>query len=860
MSNACVLTKWLVDASFSNSTVTCVSSHLLLSIICITCRTISTRRALPKKTVQYSLITARRTLNALGLAQVQDQTWFASIFVPHNKFCHLVCHMCHPWLLSHAPSSMSASFSSTTYPTTQREHSHLQAHTVDKSRHQESLWRQDLQSGRNPRTTTPTGSEPKELATVSRIEAYSGDPYQSFDVQENFWRRTSPSSDHRRSEGCWRNWDSRLTDSKILETSCFQSQMHFDESVGSTVDSDLEDGELQQMLTSPLYAQKASVKPDAMESCRRKRGKCTIYSSRSKGRKVWSRSSEGQKALVKPNALFSSEQGNLIKSSVFGNANPSNLRGSLLEGNKDHLLNQSKSDWWRKNCMSNPSISASVNCNDKRQRLALQDAQYWLLNQGENKFDCKKNYLSKKVLRNTPIRNMHEMGEMKRGQELRVDEVSVQKLSENHETIQQLSSQLQEMQQQMNSVSDSGDFQDVESKFCGRLSHVSSQPVMIPSARSMLSRDKRLPHDTWNHSGLQEYVFWKLIFLRLIHPEIILKEFNLTTCKETEKQSLEQKRRILVAQFQWHLQQNRWQSSTIPVELPQNYMVGQQRQRISELQFDNSPIHNRFQYGKFDSKPKSLPVLIFHRILCYGSKTWRWLFHWKNWNPRDQFMERFFQTPRCWTRGLLQPWTRSSRIPSSRRKSVSKNWTPRKRTGFYEEDRSVLHDLRLLSSDWRSWHSTRLCWFLLCCSSYDDNVEEFIHNDTRWDEVHNQCRKFHPMMSWKVCTNGENVSPRNLKPYWNCTTWRFIRKSRCPIITNWRRWWRGVLIRNFDCEILTPDMGDLKEPWSRVERGWVALKDEKESVSRGKKKASVRKETDAVSATKPNIVRKKPEH
>ena len=31
---------------------------------------------------------------------------------------------------------------------------------------------------------------------------------------------------------------------------------------------------------------------------------------------------------------------------------------------------------------------------------------------------------------------MHEMGEMKRAQELRVDEVSVQKLRENHETIQ----------------------------------------------------------------------------------------------------------------------------------------------------------------------------------------------------------------------------------------------------------------------------------------------------------------------------------------------------------------------------------------------------------------------------------------
>ena len=56
------------------------------------------------------------------------------------------------------------------------------------------------------------------------------------------------------------------------------------------------------------------------------------------------------------------------------------------------------------------------------------------------------------------------MGEIKRGQEQRVDEFSVQKLRENNETIQQLTSHLQQMQVQMNSMTDSGDFQDVEFK------------------------------------------------------------------------------------------------------------------------------------------------------------------------------------------------------------------------------------------------------------------------------------------------------------------------------------------------------------------------------------------------------------
>ena len=95
---------------------------------------------------------------------------------------------------------------------------------------------------------------------------------------------------------------------------------------------------------------------------------------------------------------------------------------------------------------------------------------------------------------------------MKRAQERRVDEVSVQKFRENHETIQKLTFHLQEMQEHMNSMNDSGEIQEVESNYCGRLSYVSSQPAMIPSSRSMLSRDKRLPLDTWNTSGLQENV------------------------------------------------------------------------------------------------------------------------------------------------------------------------------------------------------------------------------------------------------------------------------------------------------------------------------------------------------------------
>ena len=126
-----------------------------------------------------------------------------------------------------------------------------------------------------------------------------------------------------------------------------------------------------------------------------------------------SHSSEGQKALGKPNALFSSEQGNLIRSSVFRNANPSNLRGSLLEGNKDHLLNQARSDL----AMQDLHVKSSKNCIGELQRqtedqkLALQGARNGFVESRREQVRVQEELsLKETVLRNTQIRNMHDMG------------------------------------------------------------------------------------------------------------------------------------------------------------------------------------------------------------------------------------------------------------------------------------------------------------------------------------------------------------------------------------------------------------------------------------------------------------------
>ena len=198
---------------------------------------------------------------------------------------------------------------------------------------------------------------------------------------------------------------------------------------------------------------------------------------------------------------------------MFKYADPSNLGRSLLEGNKDHLLSQARSELMRQEHQVG-SLNSCINELQQQayaQGLELQDAHHGYIEARREQVRSQEELsMKEKLLPDTQTRNVHGMGEMKRTQELRVDELSAQKLRESHETIQKLTSEIREMQEQMNSMNDSGDFQDVESNYSGRLSYVSSQLVMIPSSRSMLSRDKRLPFDTWNSPGSQENVFGDL--------------------------------------------------------------------------------------------------------------------------------------------------------------------------------------------------------------------------------------------------------------------------------------------------------------------------------------------------------------
>ena len=107
-----------------------------------------------------------------------------------------------------------------------------------------------------------------------------------------------------------------------------------------------------------------------------------------------------------------------------------------------------------------------------------------------------------RVLRETQIRNIHEWEKLKSLQEMRIDEFSRKEQRESHAIVQELTSQVQEVQERMNYMNVfrvSRYRVDLQWKIISR-----SQSAVVPSPRAMSSRDQRLRFDTWNLSGTQE--------------------------------------------------------------------------------------------------------------------------------------------------------------------------------------------------------------------------------------------------------------------------------------------------------------------------------------------------------------------
>ena len=167
------------------------------------------------------------------------------------------------------------------------------------------------------------------------------------------------------------------------------------------------------------------------------------------------------------------------------------------------------------------------------------------------------------------------------------------------------------------------EFQEVESNHSGRLSYVPSQPEMIPSSRALLSRDKRLPLDTWNTLETQENVLGNQFSTFDSSQNHHQGDYLFTTPGETGPVP-----QAILFRKRWRANQGH------------NSNVDGCKKAVDHefIIFCGYPAEF---YGwtaktadigtaRQDSKTKWLLVLIFHQKVCYGSKKWRWSSHWMN--------------------------------------------------------------------------------------------------------------------------------------------------------------------------------------------------------------------------------------
>ena len=232
------------------------------------------------------------------------------------------------------------------------------------------------------------------------------------------------------------------------------------------------------------------------------------------------------------------------------------------------------------------------------------------LEQNKNAKFYKKNYgVSKKDFREVHQQNLTEMEELRKFQSSTFDMLTRQKFIEDQNTIVELSGRLQELQNEVNCMSDSKDFQDAESVRSGNY-HVTSQPMLFPkhpafegSLRPPFVSPRRkegLP-DIWDTSGISGNVF--------ANPQASSSAPYPQELNSPWKKTIEEPLHMSTAEKSDRPERNqdlRCQSGPLAKDSvifsggdsSKNYGADQQRLQISDLHFDKFPTPATFACWK----------------------------------------------------------------------------------------------------------------------------------------------------------------------------------------------------------------------------------------------------------------------
>ena len=227
-------------------------------------------------------------------------------------------------------------------------------------------------------------------------------------------------------------------------------------------------------------------------------------------------------------------------------------------------------------------------------------------------------------------------------------------------------------------------------------------------------------------------------------------------------------------------------------------------------------------------------------------------------NHRVQFTVTLIsRISRCWTGRLRLVWSKSSRIPTSRKKSIWKKWKLKKRFDSFADN------LRLLLDHWRSWYRSWLLQFVLYHSS--QLWCSGIWFEMGWNLLSMTKIPSGDVLEWNSVhiknTLGWSIQTVQLESTWFCTSPNRIRIvqhgdspedidallseveddgekkfwSATPFTKLWRQKW---------------------ENWNRC-NGYESQEDKEIAIS-GKQKSSVRKEINAISGTTVMNVQNRP--
>ena len=223
-------------------------------------------------------------------------------------------------------------------------------------------------------------------------------------------------------------------------------------------------------------------------------------------------------------------------------------------------------------------------------------------------------------LREAHNKSLNEMEELKKFQSSTFDTIARRKLVEDQDTILELSAKKQELQNEINCMSDSKEFQDAESVRGGHY-HVASRPVSFPPhpiPEGMLSRSFGMPSrregpSIWDTHGFSGNVFANPVasssapYPQELNPWSSEREEPLhsSTVEKSERQTQVQDLRC---------QSGPSAKSSVNLsggDSSKNYGADQQRLQISDLHFDKFPTPATFACWKIRFKTEVCPCSQF---------------------------------------------------------------------------------------------------------------------------------------------------------------------------------------------------------------------------------------------------------